>query len=183
RWCRVCRSFHPWSKVPGPPRRNVDRSPRIRAATPCPQPRRPRRKILMRICFIGLGHLNSAILAGLLAGGYDRENITATTQSQTSARQRSTEFGIEVVSTQAQLAAIDRALGGARLVVRGVQPPHIADAAGSFADALRKHTTVVSVAAGITLANLAAALPEKQPVIRSMPNVALTVGKGLVAVA
>src|SRR5699024_10727036 len=48
---------------------------------------------------------------------------------------------------------------------------------------LPKHATVVSVAAGITLANLTAALPEKQPGIRTMPNVALTVGKGVVAMA
>jgi len=137
----------------------------------------------MRICFIGLGHLNSAILAGLLAGGYDRENITATTQSQTSASQRSTEFGIEVLSTQAQLAANAQAVADADIVVLGVKPPHIVETARSIADALPKHATVVSVAAGITLANLTAALPEKQPVIRTMPNVALTVGKGVVAMA
>src|SRR5699024_9141429 len=114
--------------------------------------------------------------------GYDRENITATTQSQTSASQRSTEFGIEVLSTQAQLAANAQAVADADIVVLGVKPPHIVETARSIADALRKHATVVSVAAGITLPNLTAALPEKRPVIRTMPNVALTVGKGVVAV-
>ncbi len=137
----------------------------------------------MRICFIGLGHLNSAILAGLLASGYDRDNIIATTQTQTSASQRNTEFGIEVLSVETQLAANAQAVAEADIVILGVKPPHIIETARNIADALPKNATVVSVAAGITLANLTAALPQKQPIIRTMPNVALTVGKGVVAMA
>src|SRR5699024_7731010 len=85
-------------------------------------------------------------------------------------------------STQAQLAANAQAVADADIVVLGVKPPHIVETARSIADALPKHATVVSVAAGITLANLTAALPEKQPVIRTMPNVALTVGKDVLAI-
>src|SRR5690625_4641484 len=129
----------------------------------------------MRICFIGLGHLNSAIVARPLAGGYARDNITSTTQSQSSASPRSTAFGIEVLSTQAQLAANAQAVADADIVVLGVKPPHIVETARSIADALPKHATVVSVAAGITLAKLTTALTEKQPVIRTIPNVDLSI--------
>src|SRR5699024_12219011 len=83
----------------------------------------------------------------------------------------------------AHVAAYADDVAAADTAVLGVKPPHIVETARSIADALPNHATVVAVAAGITLANLTAALPEKQPVIRTMLNVALTVGKGVVAMA
>lgn len=137
----------------------------------------------MRISFIGLGHMSSAILAGILAGGYDRDNLTATTHSAASAQARSGEFGIKVTATEQAADANDVAVVDADIVVLGVKPAQMVDTAQGLARALQPGTTVVSVAAGITLATLTAALPTGQPVIRTMPNVALTVGKGVVAMA
>lgn len=137
----------------------------------------------MRISFIGLGHMSSAILAGLLAGGYERDNITATTHSAASAQARSGEFGIKVTSNQDHPTANSDAVANADIVVLGVKPAHMVDTAQGLAGALAPDATVVSVAAGTTLATLTAALPQGQPVIRTMPNVALTVGKGVVAMA
>lgn len=137
----------------------------------------------MRISFIGLGHLNSAILSGLLAGGFDRTKVTASTYSEASAQQRGAEFGLEVTANQSNPAANAEAVAGADIVVLGVKPPEMVATVHSLADALGPDTTVVSVAAGTTLATLTAALPEGQPVIRTMPNVALTVGKGVVGMA
>lgn len=137
----------------------------------------------MRITFIGLGHLNSAILAGLLAKGFPRDKITATTESADSATTRSQEFALEVVATQTDAQANRTAAANADIVVLGVKPAHIVDTAQDLAASLRPTTTVVSVAAGITLDALAAALPDGQPLVRTMPNVALTVGKGVVGMA
>ena len=137
----------------------------------------------MRISFIGLGHLNSAILAGLLAKGFPRDNISATTHSKDSATVRSNEFGVEVVATQTDAAANRKAAANADIVVLGVKPVHIVETAQDLAVSLNPETTVVSVAAGITLNALVAALPEGQPLVRTMPNVALTVGKGVVGMA
>lgn len=137
----------------------------------------------MRISFIGLGHLNSAILAGLLAGGFDTSKITATTYSQTSATQRNQEFGIDVLATEADAEANSTAVANADIVVLGVKPPQMVATAQGFAAALTPNATVVSVAAGTTLETLAQALPQGQPLMRTMPNVALTVGKGVVGMA
>ncbi|GAA2039212.1 pyrroline-5-carboxylate reductase [Yaniella flava] len=137
----------------------------------------------MHISFIGLGHLNSAILAGLLAGGYDREHITATTHSVASAAARRAEFGIDVIATEQDPQANNAAVANAEIVVLGVKPPQMVETARGLAAALRPDATVVSVAAGTTLASLTAALPKGQPVVRTMPNVALTVGKGVVGMA
>lgn len=137
----------------------------------------------MRISFIGLGHLNSAILAGLVASGFEPKKVTATTHSQASATQRSAEFGIEVTSTEQRPEANHDAVANADIVVLGVKPPQMVATAQELASALSTNATVVSVAAGTTLATLAAALPQGQPLIRTMPNVALTVGKGVVGMA
>ena len=137
----------------------------------------------MRISFIGLGHLNSAILAGLLADGYDRDNLIATTHSAASAATRRAEFGISVTAEEDHPGTNAQAVADADIVVLGVKPFHIVDTAQSVAEALRPETVVVSVAAGTTLATLASVLPADQPVVRTMPNVALTVGKGAVGLA
>jgi len=134
----------------------------------------------VRISFIGLGHLNSAILAGLLTTEVVRTDLRATTHSNETAQQRAGEFGIDVVATQTDSEANRKAVTGADLVVLGVKPKDIVATAQELAPALRPTTTVVSVAAGITLDALIAALPQGQPVVRTMPNVALTVGKGVV---
>lgn len=137
----------------------------------------------MRISFIGLGHLNSAILAGLLATDVPREHITATTHSARSATERSQAFGIDCLVTQNDPEANRKAVADADLVVLGVKPGDIVASAQNVAPALSPGATVVSVAAGITLETLAAALPAGQPVVRTMPNVALTVGKGVVGMS
>lgn len=137
----------------------------------------------MRISFIGLGHLNSAILAGLLTGGFDRDKITATTHSEESAVQRRAHFGIDVLATAEHADANRQAVTDADIVVLGVKPPQMVDTAYTLADGLSPQATVVSVAAGTTLATLTDALPQDQPIIRTMPNVALTVGKGVVGMA
>ena len=137
----------------------------------------------MRISFIGLGHLNSAILAGLLSTGAPTSQVTATTFSPQTAQQRGAEYGIEVLAVQTDPEANRKAVRDADLVVLGVKPQDMVSTAQDLADALQPTTTVVSVAAGITLDALTAALPQGQPVVRTMPNVALTVGKGVVGMA
>lgn len=137
----------------------------------------------MRISFIGLGHLNSAIVAGLLADGYETAKLTATTHSTSSAAIRREEFGISVSAEEDNPGTNSQAVADADIVVLGVKPFHIVETAKAVAEALRPETVVVSVAAGTTLATLSSALPAGQPIVRTMPNVALTVGKGVVGLA
>ena len=104
----------------------------------------------MRISFIGLGHLNSAILAGLSSTEVARTDLRATTQSEQTAQQSAEEFGIEVLATQTDPDANRKTVADADLVVLGVKPKDIVLTAQELAPALSPMTTVVSVAAGIT---------------------------------
>jgi pyrroline-5-carboxylate reductase len=68
-------------------------------------------------------------------------------------------------------------------VILGVKPVGIADLAREISASLSPKTIVVSVAAAVTLAQLEAALPAGQPVIRTMPNTPAKLGRGVVSVS
>ena len=74
------------------------------------------------------------------------------------------------------------AVKGADVVLLGVKPYAILDLAREIAPALDPGTVVVSVAAGVTLDALQKALPQGQPVVRSMPNTPSSVGRGVLSV-
>lgn len=140
----------------------------------------------MRIAMLGLGSMNGAILKGLLASGVSAQDVVATTRSAASARARAEELGIEVVaeeSVESERTANQQAVASADLVMLGVKPHQITDLCTEIADALEPDAVVVSVAAAVTVDMLQQALPQGQPVIRSMPNTPLSVGRGVVGLA
>ena len=71
----------------------------------------------------------------------------------------------------------------ADIVLVGVKPKDMVATLTDLASSLRPETVVVSVAAGVTAATMAAVLPAGQPIVRTMPNTPLTVGSGVVGVA
>lgn len=76
-----------------------------------------------------------------------------------------------------------KAVSGAGLVVLGVKPWNIVEAATEIADALEPGAIVVSVAAGVSCEAIEAVLPEGAQVVRAMPNTPSHVGRGVTGVA
>ena len=68
----------------------------------------------------------------------------------------------------------------ADVVILGVKPYQILDLAAELRDTLPAGARVISLAAGITLAQLERTLPAGQPVLRAMPNTPIAVGEGAV---
>ncbi|MGO1181712.1 MAG: pyrroline-5-carboxylate reductase [Micrococcaceae bacterium] len=134
------------------------------------------------VSFIGLGNMNSAVLEGLLAGGHDPESVRATVGRVLSAETKSTRYGITVTATEDHPDA-NREVSDAGLVVLGVKPKGVLAACEEIAPALSPDTVVVSVAAGISIASMAARLPTDQPIVRAMPNTPLAVQQGAVGLA
>lgn len=137
----------------------------------------------MKIALLGLGNMNGAILAGMLAAGTDPADLCATVHSEDSARAAEQRHGITVSCTERDPEANRNAASGADVVVLGVKPKYILALCREIAGARAPEAVVVSVAAGITTAAMEAQLPEGQPVVRSMPNTPLTVGLGTVGIA
>lgn len=134
------------------------------------------------LAFLGTGSMNGAILRGVLAGGTDAADVRATTRSTSSAQKLREETGVTVFAGEENEDANTQAVQGADIVLLGVKPYAILDLAREVAPALDPETVVVSVAAGVTVDALQKALPEGQPVVRSMPNTPSSVGRGALSV-
>ncbi|GAA2515118.1 MAG: pyrroline-5-carboxylate reductase [Kocuria sp.] len=134
------------------------------------------------LAFLGTGSMNGAILRGVLAGGTDAAQVRATTRSMSSAEKLREETGVTVFAGEENEDANTQAVQGADIVLLGVKPYAILDLAREVAPALDPETVVVSVAAGVTVDALQKALPEGQPVVRSMPNTPSSVGRGALSV-
>ena len=128
----------------------------------------------MTTAIYGVGAMGGAILDGLTAGG-DGEvlAVVRTPERAAELRERYADRpGVEVVDALAAAARAD-----VHLVV--VKPYAVADLLAQVRDSLRPGSVVVSLALGVSLADLAAALPDGVAAVRGMPNTPARVGQGM----
>ncbi|MFF1832210.1 pyrroline-5-carboxylate reductase [Paenarthrobacter sp. NPDC058040] len=136
-----------------------------------------------RIAFLGCGSMNEAILAGLLAAGADPSNIVATVRRAERAEELAQRHGVMAIAGEEDPDNNKLATKGADMVILGVKPVGITGLTREISPALGKDTVVVSVAAAVSIAQIEAALPEGQPVVRTMPNTPARLGRGVVSVS
>lgn len=156
------------------------------ASASLPAPRdsgRNRQQASRRIAFLGAGNMNGAILRGILAAGEEASALVATVRGADKAQALRAETGIEVLAGADTPDANRAAAAGADIVFLGVKPIGIQDLCREIAGALRPDAVVVSVAAAVTIAQIEGALAAGQPVVRSMPNTPLMVGRGAVGLS
>lgn len=136
----------------------------------------------LRVCFLGTGSMGSAVLRGLIDSGHPVELVSATTKSEQSAANLRA-LGISALSVEQSPDANSLLSGDADLVVLGVKPYQIVDVLKEVAEELPKNSVVISMAGGIELETMAAALPEHKNLIRSMPNTPAMVGQAVTGLA
>lgn len=128
--------------------------------------------------------MNEAILGGLLEAGTDPADIVATVRRAERAAELAERYhGITAIAGEEEPDNNRQATKGSAVVILGVKPVGIADLAREISEALSPNTVVVSVAAAVSIAQLEAALPAGQPVIRTMPNTPAKLGRGVVSVS
>jgi pyrroline-5-carboxylate reductase len=136
----------------------------------------------LRVCFLGTGSMGSAVLRGLIDSGHPVELISATTKSEQSAASLRA-IGVSALSVEQSPDANALLSGDADVVVLGVKPYQIVDVLTEIAEELPKNSVVISMAGGIELKTMAAALPEHKNLIRSMPNTPAMVGQAVTGLA
>jgi len=136
----------------------------------------------LRVCFLGTGSMGSAVLRGLIESGHPVELISATTKSEQSAASLRA-IGVSALSVEQSPDANALLSGDADVVVLGVKPYQIVDVLTEIAEELPKNSVVISMAGGIELETMAAALPEHKNLIRSMPNTPAMVGQAVTGLA
>ncbi|MGO2139666.1 MAG: pyrroline-5-carboxylate reductase [Leucobacter sp.] len=143
----------------------------------------PEPTTLPRTAMIGVGSMGGAILAGLRSPDVDIAlPITVTTNSAASAAEFAGAEDVVAHAAETEPEANRIAVRDAELVMLAVKPWMIADVAREIAADLKPGTIVVSVAAGVSCAQIEAELPEAQ-VVRAMPNTPSHLGRGVTGVA
>ncbi|MBW4095465.1 MAG: pyrroline-5-carboxylate reductase [Acidobacteria bacterium] len=138
---------------------------------------------MKKIAFLGCGSMGEAILAGYLAAGADPQHVTATVRRVERAAELATRHSIVAIAGAEEPDANKQAAQGADVVVLGVKPVNIKALCEEISSVLAPGAVVVSVAAAVSLDLLRDALPAGQPVIRTIPNTPLTVGRGVVGLS
>ncbi len=124
------------------------------------------------IAFIGGGNMAASLIGGLLEAGMAATRIRV---AEPDARRRAAlaeRFPVAVTDDN-QAAARE-----AEVVVLAVKPQVLQGVARALAPALDHRPLVLSVAAGVRVADLARWLGEAVPVVRAMPNTPALVGSG-----
>jgi pyrroline-5-carboxylate reductase len=126
------------------------------------------------IAFIGGGHMARALIAGLLRQGSSPQALSVGEPLPDAREALEREFAVR---TEADNGL---AILGARVIVLAVKPQAAAAMLRSLpATALAQRPMLLSIAAGLRIADLAQLLPIDLPIVRAMPNRPALLGKGI----
>lgn len=128
-----------------------------------------------RIALIGCGAMGTALLTGIRRGtDAARADVTLIDAIPAAAEAGATAVG----GTVGEISAA----ASADLILLAVKPKDAEAALADLAPTLAADATIVSVVTGLTVADLAR-LSGVRRVVRTMPNLAVATGSGLVAIA
>lgn len=122
------------------------------------------------ITFLGGGNMAAALISGLLRKGHMPSAISVIELDAARAAKLTADYGVN--ASAAQPGHLSH-----QIVVLAVKPQHMHDALRTLRVA--PDCTVVSIAAGLSVEQLAGDLPEGCVIVRCMPNSPALVGAGM----
>ena len=126
----------------------------------------------MKITFIGGGNMAVALIGGLRKQGFSAAGMQVVEPFQ-EAREKLTEsFGVRCT------AAVDAAALNCEVLVLAVKPQQLREAVAPFNGKLDKQL-VVSIAAGLRMADISRWLGNYDKLVRTMPNTPALIGAGI----
>ena len=126
----------------------------------------------MKIAFIGGGNMATAMIAGLAGQLADATDLHVVDPNAEALARLAQQYGVSTASgIGAQVADSD-------VVVLAVKPQQMRDVAASLAPQLRGQL-LLSIAAGIRIADLSRWLGGYGAIVRSMPNTPALIGMGI----
>jgi pyrroline-5-carboxylate reductase len=128
----------------------------------------------MRIAFLGGGNMADALIGGLLAKGFDAGSISVIERLDAARENIGAKHQVHAS------AAADEATRAADTLVLAVKPQDLRSAVSRFGDIVRDKL-VISIAAGVRLADLSRWLGGHRRLVRSMPNTPALIGAGIAA--
>ena len=124
------------------------------------------------IGFIGGGNMAEALIKGIVAGGiYAPQSVLVSDIRAERLEYLAETYGVVTAEDNCELASKVEA------IVLAVKPQNLIEMLGHVKDSIAPESVVISIAAGITVANLEAVLGE-MAIIRVMPNTPALIGEG-----
>lgn len=128
----------------------------------------------MKFGFIGMGNMGSAIVGGMIKN-YRPFDIVVTDKNKEQAQSVSDKYGVFVGENN--LAAVE-----AEYLFLCVKPNIVFSVIEEIKDKISEATTIISIVAGKSIAELQKAFGKKIGIIRVMPNTPALVGEAMSAV-
>jgi pyrroline-5-carboxylate reductase len=132
----------------------------------------PRR---LKVGVLGCGNMGQALSRGLVEHSFYPQNISVFDTDPKRTAELRREINVRVAKSSRQIASV------ADLVVLAVKPQVMESVLHEIGLCTPRTTAVLSVAAGIRIAQIQKAFKEKVGVIRVMPNMPALVGEGMSA--
>lgn len=136
----------------------------------------PRLAGMTQIAILGAGVMGETLLSAILRSGHPASDTVISEKREERAAELREAYGVTVTGNAEAVAEADIVL----VVVKPQDVPALLD---EVAGSLRQQATVVSLAAGITIATIEGALPDGVAVIRAMPNTPALVGEGMFGIS
>jgi len=124
------------------------------------------------VSFIGGGNMAAALIGGMLERGYTAEQIQVVDPSIDKCARLHGRFGIRAVME------VDQDIIGAAVLVLAVKPQQMKEALAPLTGRLT-HQLVISIAAGLRVADLSRWLGNYLRIVRAMPNTPALIGCGV----
>jgi len=125
----------------------------------------------MKIGFLGAGKMATALAKGFIQSRLTTaDHITASDPVEAARIAIARDASVKTVLANAEV------LGAADTLVLAVKPDQVAPVLGEIKSRFTPEHLLISIAAGVPIARMEAALPEKARVVRVMPNTPALVG-------
>jgi len=126
----------------------------------------------VKVAFIGGGNMASAIIGGLVGRGFKRSDLLVVDLDANARTRLLSAYGVKAIEGPGE------ALAEADVIVMAVKPQQMREAAQSI-DCFIAKPLVITVAAGIRLADLSRWLAGRDRLVRALPNTPALVHAGI----
>ncbi len=124
-----------------------------------------------RLTIFGCGNMAGAMLRGWLADGMDPASVTVITPN-----------GTKVPDAIHTLKSVPADMPSADMLLIGIKPYMLADLAKDIAPLTGPDTILVSILAGVDVATTRGFFPDSGPIVRAMPNMAVSISKSPIGI-
>lgn len=127
-----------------------------------------------KIAFIGGGNMGRALVKGLVSSGYPADLVTVADLGADKLEAIAADFGVRVTQSNAEAAS------WADSLVLAVKPQVMAEALGKLTQDIGSYgdKTIISLAAGVSVARLSGLMNGHSRIVRLMPNTPALIGEG-----